>query len=388
MIHLVVREPLAYQRTLCKALHDSYKGAFVAWFKDNSTAQSFKRDETFEHRFLSKVGYLSLYRQLRADPEAIVILGGWSSALAHKTLLMTSFLRVPVLIWADHPHPRKRNYAFEQLRKIYLRWLGRRVQGFLACGKPTVAYLESLGIVSDKITNFPYWIDLPRQWSPPKRCSEVLSHQPLHLLAAGRHIPVKAFEVAIEAVALANEKAGRTIAILDVFGDGPAPEHLVELTRSLNLEGLVTFSGWPSNEEVLRRLRNADALVVPSRFEPYGVVVLEALATGRPVLASDQVVAALDRDDGKGAIFFHPAGDPEPLALQIKSLAENRSLLAASSAAARANAEEWPLARAAAILQPVLDRANQHRTGRNPDQLPAGYNGIGNRSVQPTSDPS
>ncbi|HEX3085766.1 MAG TPA: glycosyltransferase family 4 protein [Pyrinomonadaceae bacterium] len=324
---------------------------------------------------------MNLYRELRADPEPIVILGCWTTALAYKTLLITALLRVPVFIWADHPHPRQRNYLFARFRSWYIRSLARRVEGFLACGKPTVAHLESLGIAPDKITNFPYWVDLPGHWSLPRRCREELSNEPLQLLATGRQIPVKAFEVAIEAVAVANEKAGRTIVTLDVFGDGPAPERLVELTRSLKIEDLVTFSGWPSNEEVMRRLSNSDALVVPSRFEPYGVVVLEALASGRAVLSSDQVVAALDRDDGKGAIFFHPSGDSETLAEQIKLLADNRDVLAKSSAAARANAEQWPPARAAAILLPVLEQARQRRRQNAGERFPD-YETMVNRSGQ------
>jgi len=388
MIHLVIREPIAYQRTLCQALSDSYKGAFVAWFAEKSAPLVPEDREDFARRFISDVGYATLYRELRSDPQAIVILGSWSSSIARKTLLITQRLRIPVFIWTDHPHPRQRNWVFDRGRKSYLRILGSRVAGFLACGKPTVLHLESLGIAPEKITNFPYWVAVPPCWSPPKRCGETEDEQPLRLIAVGRHVPVKAFEVAIEAVALANKRAGRHLATLELVGDGPECRNLETLVKSMRMDDAVEFSGWVKNDQIGKRLSNADALVITSKFDAYGVVVLEALANGRPVLASDRVVAALDRDDGKGAIFFHPAGDPEPLAQQIMILAENRSLLETSSAAARAIAEEWPLARAAAILQPILDRANQHRTERNPGQTLAGYDRRQNRPAQPTSDPS
>ena len=388
MIHLVIREPIAYQRTLCQALSDSYKGAFVAWFAEKSEPLVPKAREDFNRRFLSDVGYGALYRELRSDPQPIVILGGWSSAIAHKTLLITQLLRIPVFIWTDHPHPRQRNRVFDRGRRSYLRILGRRVAGFLACGKPTVVHLESLGIASEKITNFPYWVEVPPDWSRPGGCEEIPDQQPLRLIAVGRHVPAKAFEVAIEAVALANRNAGRRLATLELVGDGPERKSLEALARSMSLDDAVRFSGWIENDQVWKRLREADVLVITSKFEPYGVVVLEALANGRPVLASDQVVAALDRDDRKGAIFFHPAGDPEPLARQIKTLAENRNVLETSAAAARAIAEEWPLTRAAVILQPVLDQVNQHRSERNPCETIAAYDGLANRPAQPTSDPS
>ena len=388
MIHLVIREPIAYQRTLCQALSDSYKGAFVAWFAEKGAPFVPAAREDFRRRFISDVGYGKLYRELRSDPEPIVILGSWSSAIAHKTLSITRLLRVPVLIWTDHPHPHQRNWAFDRGRKSYLRILGKRVAGFLACGEPTVKHLESLGIALEKITNFPYWVDLPPTWTPPKGCEGIAAGQPLRLIAVGRQVPVKAFEVAIEAVALANKNAGRCLATLELVGDGPERQRLESFAKSMSLDHIVKLSGRIENDQVWKRVHDADALVITSRFEPYGVVVLEALANGRPVLASDRVVAALDRDDGKGAIFFHPAGDPRPLAEQIRSLSENRNVLKASSVAARAIAEEWPLARAAAILQPMLEQVNQHRKRQSPDKAPNAYDGMSGHPARPTSNPS
>jgi glycosyltransferase involved in cell wall biosynthesis len=388
MIHLVIREPIGYQRTLCQALSDAYEGAFVAWFAEKSEPTLPEAGKDFTRRFISDVGYATLSRELRSDPQAIVILGGWSSAFAHKTLLITQRLSIPVFIWADHPHPRQRSRAFDRGRKSYLRFLGRRVEGFLACGQPTTLHLESLGIAPEKITNFPYWVEVPRDWSLPKGCGETHDQHPLRLIAVGRHVQVKAFEVAIEAVALANRNAGRRLATLELVGDGPERQRLEALAKSLRMEEAVTFSGWVENDQVGKRISDADVLVITSKFDAYGVVVLEALANGRPVLASDRVVAALDRDDGNGAILFHPSGDSKSLAQQIEILALNRSVLGTSSRVARAIAEEWPLSRAAEILQPVLERANANRRQRSPQEMPATFDGGANRSAQPTSDPS
>lgn len=365
MIHLVIREPIDYQRTLCQALSDAFKGAFVAWFAEKPDALAWKPTETFTRRFLPDVGYSTLLRELKADPQAMLILGGWSSTMAFKTLFISTLLRIPVCIWADHPHPRKRNWAATAFRKVYLRMLGHRVLVFLTCGQPTAEHLASWGIASSKIINFPYWVAVCAEWSLPERCGSKGDERPFQLVSVGRHVPVKAFEVAIEAVALINRKAGRTVATLDLIGDGTERKHLEAKAKALGLEDVVKFSGWLDNQEVWRRIREADALVVPSRFEPYGVVVLEALANGRPVFASDRVIAAIDRDDGSGAIFLHPVGDAECLAQQIKILCDDENVLRTSSEAARAIAEKWRPERAASILKPIFDKANPKKSGES-----------------------
>ena len=86
------------------------------------------------------------------------------------------------------------------------------------------------------------------------------------------------------------------------------------------------------------------------------------MARGRPVFASDGVVAALDRDDGSGAIITHPAGDAELLAQQIELFANDRERLLRASFAARAIAEKWKPQRAASILDGVLVKSKRGAT--------------------------
>jgi glycosyltransferase involved in cell wall biosynthesis len=360
MIHLVTWLPLPYHQTLCHTLSDFYGGAFVAWFAEREHVEfPYRRAQqnTFTQHYLSEVGYGKFFRELKGDPEAVVILGGWSSPMTNKTLFMTALLRIPVFVWADHPHPRKRSWVAARFRELYLRLLGRMVSGFLACGTPTVEHLVSLGIERKKVTNFPYWVEVPKEWSVPKRClDEDAATRPLRLLAIGRHVPMKKFEVAIAAVTLANKKAGRELAELVVVGDGPERPNLEAFSKALSCEATVSFPGWLESDEVYGELRKADALIITSQFEPYGVVVLEAMAAGRAVLASEGVVAALDRDEGNGAVLLHSIGDVECLAEQIALLAADSGKLRRASLASRATAEKWRPERAPGIIDGALVR--------------------------------
>jgi glycosyltransferase involved in cell wall biosynthesis len=347
MIHLVIREPIEYQKTLCRALNHAYSGRFVAWFATRPQAKS-QADEPFATRFLPDVGYARLFRELKADAQPIVILGGWSSTFAWLTLLITTILRVPVFIWVDHPHPRRRNEFVSRLREAWIRFLGRHSAGFLACGQPTVLHLNSLGVPLNRITSFPYWVALPKEWSLP--ADRQKGDEPLRLVTIGRQVPVKSFATAIEAVTTVNRRAGAGVVTLELIGDGPERSSLEALAQSFGANDAIIFSDWLDNHEVQNRIRASDAVVVPSTFEPYGVVVLEALANGRPVLASDGVVAAHDRDDGSGAILFHQANACAQLANQIEELTGDIAGLKRRCEAARLIGERWPPEHAAAIL--------------------------------------
>jgi glycosyltransferase involved in cell wall biosynthesis len=74
---------------------------------------------------------------------------------------------------------------------------------------------------------------------------------------------------------------------LDILGDGEIRAELEEQSSRLNLTERVTFVGWVSAHDGASRLRAADVLVLPSLHEVGGIVVLEAMAAGLPVIATD-----------------------------------------------------------------------------------------------------
>jgi glycosyltransferase involved in cell wall biosynthesis len=99
----------------------------------------------------------------------------------------------------------------------------------------------------------------------------------LELIFVGGLVPRKACYLGLRAAAplLRGDLARFT-----VIGDGPERGRLEELTRSLGIENAVNFCGWLDHAEVLKRLRSADAVVLPAVREGGGGVVFEALATG------------------------------------------------------------------------------------------------------------
>jgi len=76
-------------------------------------------------------------------------------------------------------------------------------------------------------------------------------------------------------------------ATLDILGDGAMRPALEAQCKSLQLTDRVKFHGWVPQTQLAARLREADILVLPSLYECGGAVVLEAMAAGIPVIASE-----------------------------------------------------------------------------------------------------
>jgi glycosyltransferase involved in cell wall biosynthesis len=105
----------------------------------------------------------------------------------------------------------------------------------------------------------------------------------LDLIFVGGLIPCKACDLALRAAAPLLRS---DLARFGILGDGPERNRLEQLARSLGIEKAVSFCGWVSHSEALRRLRSADVMVFPSVRDFGAGVVFEALATGAvPVVA-------------------------------------------------------------------------------------------------------
>jgi glycosyltransferase involved in cell wall biosynthesis len=136
------------------------------------------------------------------------------------------------------------------------------------------AYHDKLFFVPENGVSRSLCSDDPRRTEPGAK---------LELIFVGGLIPCKACDLALRAVARLIRDDSASFSIL---GDGPERNRLEQLAKSLGIEKAVSFCGWVSHAEVLRRLRSADVLVFPSVRDFGGGVIFEAFATGAvPVVA-------------------------------------------------------------------------------------------------------
>jgi glycogen(starch) synthase len=104
------------------------------------------------------------------------------------------------------------------------------------------------------------------------------------VLYVGRLVYEKGIHVLINAVPKVSEKVNAKFIIV---GSGYMKEQLLNIVRSMGLEHKVLFVGFADDETLLRLQKCADVSVVPSLFEPFGIVALEAMAAKSPVVVSE-----------------------------------------------------------------------------------------------------
>jgi glycosyltransferase involved in cell wall biosynthesis len=140
------------------------------------------------------------------------------------------------------------------------------------------------------------------------------------LLFVGRLVPRKEVPVLIEALARVRG-CGRDVE-LEIVGDGPERERLESLARRTGLLPSIRFRGMLDEAGVAGALRKADLLVVPSSSEGLPAVIMEAMASGLPVVASEvDGIPELVRDSETG--FLVPPRDAERLADAITRLLDD-----------------------------------------------------------------
>jgi glycosyltransferase involved in cell wall biosynthesis len=165
---------------------------------------------------------------------------------------------------------------------------------------------------------------------------------PFELLYVGSLIPRKGLHVLLQAL----QQIGSTLDWrLTISGrsdvDSGYSRKMQRLARQPGLSGRVHFAGAPDDAALARQMENSQLLVVPSFYEGFGIVFLEAMSFGLPVLAAEAGAAPEVVPDGEAGCLV-PPGSPHALAQRITELARDRERLAWMSFRARLRYLEMP----------------------------------------------
>ena len=158
------------------------------------------------------------------------------------------------------------------------------------------------------------------------------------ILYVGRIEPLKGLDILLKAVALLNDTANTHLLIVGGSLEKDAElERLNTLAVNLGISDIVTFIGSVKQEQLPAYYSASDVFVLPSWYESFGLVALEAMSCGTPVVVSRVGGLKTFVENGKTG-YLVPWRCPEPFAQSLETLLENPSLRRAMGSAARRKA--------------------------------------------------
>jgi len=225
----------------------------------------------------------------------VFFINGWNEPTVLSVALLRAALGLRFVIWTDTPNPGQRSVVKRYARSGLLRLLFAKAARVMVTGDLGAALLRDAGCPQEKIVNFPYWVPLPPASLAGCSLDGKRPVGPVRFVAIGRLERIKRFDVAIAALREVIAETGAASARLSIVGEGSERTRLEKQARDAGLADCIDFLGWQEHASTMLVLQKSDALVHPAAWEPYGVAVLEAMAYGKPVIASDMTMAACDR---------------------------------------------------------------------------------------------
>jgi rhamnosyl/mannosyltransferase len=203
----------------------------------------------------------------------------------------------------------------------------KRAEAIVVPSRAHIALSRELKGFEEKVAVIPFGIDQHRwEMVPPP-----LPGNPTRALFIGRLLPYKGLDFLLRAMELAPELR------LDIVGDGPERNRLKTLAVALAVSDRVKFWGEYPDEDLTRRMADADFLVLPSvsTEEMFGLVLLEAMAAGRPVITTAVPSGVREVNEAGVTGLEVPIRDAAALAEAMRTLAANPALRDQMGAAGR-----------------------------------------------------
>ncbi|HEX7063027.1 MAG TPA: glycosyltransferase family 4 protein, partial [Woeseiaceae bacterium] len=236
-------------------------------------------------------------------------------------------------------------------------WALRRCRRITVVSRSMLPEVEALAprVPVDVI---PMGTDLSTQFVPPERSQERDEDE---IIFVGRLVETKGIRYLLDAFSVLHQKMPRVK--LTIVGDGPSRQDLTEHARRLGIVDRITFLGGLPHRDLPALYQRAAAAVFPFVQEGFGLVVVEAMGCGCPVIVSD--IPAMQETvvpDVTGIVT--PPEDPEALARSIERCLCDESLrsrLAGSGLAAVRDRFDWSSI-TRAYLQVIHDCMQVERT--------------------------
>jgi glycosyltransferase involved in cell wall biosynthesis len=285
---------------------------------------------------------------------------GYSTANSLRVIASAAMLRLPVLLRAESTlHDRPRHLAKLLAKELFFRGLRSQVSAILAIGEANARYWRHYLGEEMPIFRMPYAVD--NAFFRHRADEAVAGRDALRVelgLEPGRAVILFASKLqgrkrCADLVA-AHRMLGRPRPYLVIVGDGEEKHNLEQQATDPDIRDSIRFAGFRNQTELPRFFDLCNVFVLPSRHEPWGLVVNEAMNAGRAVVVSDDVGCQEDLvGEGETGTVF-PAGDVRALAAALKHVLDTPGLADRMGVAARARIDRFSFEQDVAGLRQAL----------------------------------
>ena len=272
-----------------------------------------------------------VWSEMRRFQPDVIAIGGYHYFATLEVLAFARTHHRGALLWSGSH--RLSGYLKRPWVDAYKRWVISRFDSYLSYGTAARDQLMHYGAAPEHIVVGCNTVDVHYLHTCADRLrSDGTYEGPLRLLFVGRLVRTKNVHALIAAVQHLQQ-SGLEVT-LTIVGDGRERQSLQRQVASGGVRN-VSFSGFRSDEDLVKAYVNADLFVLPSFNEPWGLVVNEAAACGIPSVVSTRAGAAHDLiRDGETGFRFDPMA-PGDLERTLERLAHDRQLCRRMGAAAR-----------------------------------------------------
>jgi glycosyltransferase involved in cell wall biosynthesis/peptidoglycan/xylan/chitin deacetylase (PgdA/CDA1 family) len=292
-------------------------------------------------------GILRAMRRLHVDIWVLNTIYG-----SVTTLMAAGWLHFSRKPWAYMNEPiRPRSGWRALLKELPLKYILNRADGILGTGKTAVEMYRSLSRNDCLYESVPYFIDLS-DFTNLVLPAAPAEGQDLQFVTSCQMIQRKGIDCLLRAC----EELPATGWQLTLVGDGPLKSQFEKEFASIILRGRVNFLGSVPYANRATAFAGRHVFVFPSRWDGWGMVLPEALASGLPVISTDRVMSAHEFVRNAENGFIVPAGDSQALADKMQWFLKNNSLYPQMSRAARKSVERYKADLGAETLVSCLKR--------------------------------
>lgn len=266
--------------------------------------------------------YKRLLPLLNTETPDVVIVSGFSAAT--MKLWCLSWLKpVKYLVWSGAIDA-EGQAPLSFFRTLQRKLLVHRAAGFVAYGTKARDYLVSLGAPTNKTHIAVNTVDTRHFAGPQMRLVDLGCRAPddtKRILCVGDLIRRKGVDQLLKAIKVLSIK--RRDIVLDLVGSGPELGNLKLLTKQLGIEPIVRFEGFKQKRDLPIHFSRAACFVFPSRYDIWGLVLVEAMAAGVPCISSIHAAATTDLVEDGITGFAMDFAETEKVAARIDWILDN-----------------------------------------------------------------